>query len=72
MLLNDGPPTGGYAQIAHVISVDLPKLAQVRPGEGVRFAEVTLAEAEQFRASQWDEEIREEIGIALALRELAR
>ncbi len=70
VLLNDGPPTGGYAQVAHVIGADLPKLAQVRPGEAVRLKEVTMAEVEELRVSQWREEIQQEMGIELALREL--
>lgn len=72
VLLNDGPPTGGYAQIAHVIGVDLPKLAQVRPGGAVRFVEVTMVEVEHLRGLQLREEIQQEIGIGLALEELAR
>ena len=30
---------------AHVITVDLPLVAQLRPGDKVRFREVTLGEA---------------------------
>lgn len=36
---------GGYPQIGHVISADLPKLARLRPGAEVRFREVTRAAA---------------------------
>jgi antagonist of KipI len=72
VLLNDGPPTGGYAQIAHVIGVDLSKLAQVRPGRAVRLQEVSIAEVERLRGSKWREEIEQEIGIGLALQELVR
>jgi KipI family sensor histidine kinase inhibitor len=43
----DGPTTGGYPKIATVISVDLPRLAQLVPGEGhVRFAAVSVEEAQ--------------------------
>ena len=41
----DHPSTGGYPQIAHVISADLPRLAQLRPHQRIRFAPVDLAEA---------------------------
>jgi antagonist of KipI len=41
----DRPVTGGYARIATVIGSDFPLLAQVRPGDKVRFVEVGLAEA---------------------------
>jgi 5-oxoprolinase (ATP-hydrolysing) subunit C len=42
----DGQTIGGYPKIAQVIGADLDKLGQLRPGERVRFARVTLAEAE--------------------------
>ena len=44
-LLADHPTTGGYPVIATVITADLPLLAQARPGDTVRFREVTLVEA---------------------------
>ncbi len=43
----DAQTIGGYPQLAHVIGVDLPLLAQLRPGDRMRFAEVTLDEAHQ-------------------------
>jgi len=50
----DGPVTGGYPVIAGVISVDWPRLAQLRPGDAVRFATI---EAETARwlaeSSSW-------------------
>jgi antagonist of KipI len=36
---------GGYPQIGHVISADLPCLARAWPGTPLRFREVTLDEA---------------------------
>lgn len=45
VLLADAQTIGGYPQLAHVITVDLPLLAQLRPGDSVRFREVTLDEA---------------------------
>jgi len=36
----DGPVTGGYPVIAGLISVDWPRLAQLRPGDAVRFATI--------------------------------
>ncbi len=41
----DGPATGGYPRVACVIGADLPLLAQLRPGQKIRFARATLAEA---------------------------
>jgi allophanate hydrolase len=46
VVLADGQTVGGYAKPGVVISVDLPRLAALRPGDRVRFAPVTLAEAE--------------------------
>ncbi len=41
----DRPVTGGYAKIATVISADLGLIAQARPGDSLRFMEITLDEA---------------------------
>lgn len=38
VLMADRQPTGGYPKLATVIRADLPRLAQTRPGQGVRFA----------------------------------
>lgn len=46
VLMAEAPTTGGYPRIAHVASVDLPRLAQRRPGDHVRFVETSLAEAQ--------------------------
>jgi antagonist of KipI len=49
----DGQTIGGYPKIAQVVSADLDKLAQLRPGETIRFERVTLAAAEAlYRAKQ--------------------
>lgn len=45
VMLADRQTTGGYAKIATVISADLPVLAQLRPGDGVSFKSVSMAEA---------------------------
>jgi len=42
----DGQTIGGYPRIAQVISADLDRLGQLRPGETIRFVYVGLAEAE--------------------------
>ena len=41
ILLADRQPTGGYAKIAVVITVDITGLAQAKPGDAVRFVPVT-------------------------------
>ena len=45
VLLGDCQTIGGYPKIAHVITIDLPIAAQLRPGDRMRFSEVTLADA---------------------------
>ncbi len=44
----EGPTTGGYPRIGHVIGVDLPRFAQRRPGDAVRFALTDLPEARRL------------------------
>jgi allophanate hydrolase len=46
VLLADGQTAGGYPKIATVISADLPLLACAAVGSAVRFAAVSVAEAE--------------------------
>jgi biotin-dependent carboxylase-like uncharacterized protein len=45
LLMADRQTVGGYPVLGHVIAADLPKAAQLWPGDGVRFTTVTLAEA---------------------------
>jgi len=42
----DGQTIGGYPKVAHVARADLDRLAQLRPGDLVRFARVSPDEAE--------------------------
>ena len=48
LLLADHQTTGGYPKIATVISADLPTVGRRRPGDAIRFAAVSIAEAEQL------------------------
>ncbi len=51
----DGQTIGGYPKIAQVISADLDRLGQLRPGSPVFFQRVTLEQAERlYRAKQRD------------------
>jgi biotin-dependent carboxylase-like uncharacterized protein len=45
VLLAERQTIGGYPQIGHVISADVPKLARALPGRRLRFREVSLEEA---------------------------
>jgi len=46
VLMPDRGTTGGYPKLATVISVDIGRLAQVRPGQRVRFSEVGVEQAQ--------------------------
>lgn len=46
VLLRDHQPTGGYPRVATVISADLDRFAQLRPGSIVHFAPVTVQRAQ--------------------------
>jgi 5-oxoprolinase (ATP-hydrolysing) subunit C len=45
VLMADRQPTGGYPKIGTVIRADLPRLAQMRAGQPMRFAPVTVPQA---------------------------
>lgn len=49
VLMADRQTTGGYPKIATVIGADLPALGQRRPGDTLRFAAVSVAEAQAAR-----------------------
>lgn len=46
VLMADRQTTGGYPRLAEVAAVDLPLVAQLRPGDEARFAAVSLADAQ--------------------------
>lgn len=48
VMLADHQTTGGYAKIGTVISADIPVIGQRKPGEKVRFAFVTVEEAQRI------------------------
>lgn len=52
IMMADRQTTGGYAKIANVISADLPKIAQSRPGTRIRFTAVTEKEAVRLKKQQ--------------------
>ena len=65
VLLPDAQTTGGYRQIAQVISADLPRLAQAGAGTELRFRPVNLAQARsawlllERQWAQWQRAIAE-------------
>jgi antagonist of KipI len=58
VLMSERQTIGGYPQIGHVISADLPLLARAWPGTDLRFREVSLDEARAaWRALQQEIEM---------------
>jgi antagonist of KipI len=53
LLLWDAQVSGGYTKIANVISADLDRVAQVMPGESLRFQAVALEEAHELLRKEW-------------------
>lgn len=49
----DGPVTGGYPVIAGVITADWSRLAQLRPGDAVRFVTIEQERARQLAEATW-------------------
>ena len=52
ILFVDQPTTGGYPKIANVISADLHRVGQLRPGDEIQFEEVTLEIARSLLIEQ--------------------
>lgn len=67
ILLSDRQTIGGYPKIAQVATVDLPLIAQLKPGEKIRFKEITLEEAEQLYMKY--EQQMEQLKVGLLLRD---
>ncbi len=49
LLLADHQTTGGYPKLGTVISADIPRLGRMRPGDEIRFEQVTVERAEAAR-----------------------
>ena len=52
LLLCDAQTIGGYPVLGQIIAADLPRAAQLRPGDTVCFSETTLAEAHRLLRQQ--------------------
>ena len=61
VLMSERQTIGGYPQIGHVISADIPRLARAWPGTKVRFRQVELDEARHA----WNE-LQRELGLLSA------
>jgi antagonist of KipI len=65
VLLADRQTTGGYPKIAQIATVDLPVMAQTKPGDTLRFREISREEAELLYLEQ-ESHIRQlKLGILL-------
>lgn len=52
IMMADRQTTGGYAKIATVISADLKRIAQAKPGTALRFRAVTMQEALRLKKEE--------------------
>ena len=65
ILMADRQTTGGYPRIGEVASVDLPLVAQLRPGDHVRFRPVSLQDAQRLYLALEQELAQARLAIAL-------
>ena len=68
LLLGDCQTIGGYPKIAHVISVDLARAAQLQPDDSVRFREVSHQEAAALASTRARDLERFRVGLQFHLR----
>ncbi len=68
ILLGDCQTIGGYPKIAHVITIDLARAAQLRPGDFIRFVEVSAREAALLAREHEEELQRFRVGLQLRTR----
>lgn len=55
ILMADGPTIGGYPHVAVIPRLDLGRVAQLRPGESLRFALITTEQARHRLRDTWRE-----------------
>lgn len=65
VLMAEGQTIGGYPQLGQVASVDLPKLAQARPGAEIRFRLTDVSSAQQARLRVADDVARLRVGLGM-------
>ncbi len=65
ILMADRATIGGYAKIAQVATVDLPVLAQTKPGDILRFKEISVEEAQNLYRLREDDIQRFKCGMRL-------
>lgn len=65
VLMADRQTTGGYPRIGEVATVDLPLMAQLKPGDRLRFRPVSLDEAQRLYLAREDNIRQARVAIAL-------
>ena len=65
VLMADRQTTGGYPRVGEVASVDLPLVAQLKPGDRLRFRLVSLDDAQRWYLAQEQELAQARAGLAL-------
>jgi antagonist of KipI len=67
ILLADRQTTGGYPKIAHVASVDIQKIVQLKPNNKITFKQITLKEAEKlyFQREKYIAELKKLIKLTI-------
>jgi antagonist of KipI len=63
VLMADGQTTGGYPRIGEVASVDLPLMAQLKPGDHVQFAPISLDDAQRLYLQREHELVQMKVGL---------
>ena len=48
ILMSDCQTTGGYPRVAQIAAVDLPVIAQLKPGDTIHFLKISFREAEEL------------------------
>ena len=65
VLMADRQTTGGYPRVGEVASIDLPLVAQLKPGDRLRFRPVSLVEAQRLYLAREDDIAQVRMAIAL-------
>jgi antagonist of KipI len=65
VLMADRQTTGGYPRIGEVATIDLPLLAQLKPGDRLRFRPISLEEAQRLYLGREDNIRQARAAIAL-------
>jgi antagonist of KipI len=68
VLLADAQTHGGYPRIGHAIVADRPRLAQLRPGDALRFVPCTTQQARRLHCEQQQRLARIAFAIGQRLR----